>query len=227
LHQVAASCSFLQLNLREKVVSRLSGEQSKYYILGCIAMFKKEYVTVPNILSVSRIVLLPILFVFISLRMYFSFTVAYAILGMTDMFDGMIARRFNMKTEIGKQLDSIADLFFFLSSAYFIHVLYTDYLQPNIPLFFIFMSIFVLSFIVSYIRCGKVILLHTFLAKLNAVLVYFLVIASYFLDTTYVITFILCSYIVTFTEETFMLGIYGDIDPDTLTIFSLMKAGRK
>jgi len=190
-------------------------------------MFKKEYVTVPNILSVSRIVLLPILFVFISLRMYFSFTVAYTILGMTDMFDGMIARRFNMKTEIGKQLDSIADLFFFLSSAYFIHVLYTDYLKPNMPLFFIFMSIFVLSFIVSYIRCGKVILLHTFLAKLNAVLVYFLVIASYFLDTTYVITFILCSYIVTFTEETFMLGIYGNIDPDTLTIFSLMKAGRK
>ena len=118
-------------------------------------MFKKEYLTIPNILSLSRIVLLPILFVFISLRMYLTFTVAYAILGMTDMFDGMIARRFNMETDIGKLLDSIADMVFFLSSAYFIHILYTDFLSPNMTLFFVFIGIMLLSFVVSYIRCGK------------------------------------------------------------------------
>lgn len=190
-------------------------------------MFKKEYITVPNILSVSRIVLLPILYVFIMFKMYFSFTVAYAILGMTDMFDGMIARKFNMKSEIGKQLDSIADLFFFLSSAYFIHVLYTEYLNPNLTLLFIFLGIFAASFIISYICCGKIILMHTFLAKLCAVLVYFLVITSYFLNTTLFITFILCAYIVTFIEEIVMFIKFGNIDPDTWSIFSLMKAGRK
>ena len=195
--------------------------------MGVLAVFKKEYITIPNILSVSRIVLLPILFVFISLKMYLSFTVAYAILGMTDMFDGMIARRFNMKTEIGKHLDSIADLFFFLSSAYFIHVLYTDYLHPNMTLFYIFMVILLLSFIVSYIRCGKVILMHTFLAKLCAVLVYFLVIASYFLNTTLIITFIICLYIVTFAEEILMFIKYGDIDPDTLSILNLLKSEKQ
>ncbi|NLY19177.1 MAG: hypothetical protein GX045_09585 [Clostridiaceae bacterium] len=127
-------------------------------------MLKKEYITVPNILSVSRIVLLPVLYVFIMFKMYLSFTVAYAILGMTDMFDGMIARKFNMKTEIGKQLDSIADLFFFLSSAYFIYVLYTEYLNPNLILLFVFLGILVASFVISYIFCGKIILMHTFLA---------------------------------------------------------------
>lgn len=157
--------------------------------------------------------------------MYLSFTVAYAILGMTDMFDGMIARRFNMKTEIGKHLDSIADLFFFLSSAYFIHILYTEYLQPNMTLFFIFMGVLVISFVVSYIRCGKVILMHTFLAKLCAVLVYFLVIASCFFDTTMIITFIICAYIITFSEEILIFIKFGDIDPDTFSIFSLLKKG--
>lgn len=190
-------------------------------------MFKKEYLTVPNILSASRIVLLPILYVFLMLRMYFSFTVAYAILGMTDMFDGYIARKFNMKTEIGKQLDSIADLFFFLSSAYFIHVLYTEYLNPNLTLLFIFLGLLVASFIISYIFCGKVILMHTFLAKLCAVLVYFLVILSYFFDTTLFITFIICAYIVTFTEEILMFIKFGNIDPDTVSIFSLLKTGKK
>ena len=189
-------------------------------------MFKKEYITVPNILSVSRIVLLPILFIFISLKMYFSFTVAYAILGMTDMFDGMIARKFNMKTEIGKQLDSVSDLFFFLSSAYFIHVLYTEYLNPNLTLLFIFMGILATSFVVSYIRCGKIILMHTFLAKFCAVLVYFLVILSYFFDTTLFITFILYAYVITFTEEMLIFIMFGDIDPDTVSIFHLIKKAK-
>ncbi|MDI9483762.1 MAG: CDP-alcohol phosphatidyltransferase family protein [Bacillota bacterium] len=191
-------------------------------------MFKKEYITIPNILSVSRIVLLPILFIFISLKMYLTFTVAYALLGMTDMFDGMIARKFNMKTEIGKHLDAYADLFFFLSSAYFIHVLYTDYLNPNMTLFFIFMGVLFISFIVSYIYCGKIIFMHTFLAKLCAVLVYFLVISSYFFNTTWFITFTICAYIVTFIEEILMFIKCGkNIDTDTLSIFSVLKTDSK
>ncbi|HZK28124.1 MAG TPA: CDP-alcohol phosphatidyltransferase family protein [Thermoclostridium sp.] len=189
-------------------------------------MFKKEYLTIPNILSLSRIVLLPILFIFISLRMYLTFTVAYAILGMTDMFDGMIARRFNMETDIGKLLDSIADMVFFLSSAYFIHILYTDFLSPNMTLFFVFIGIMLLSFVVSYIRCGKVILMHNFLAKLCAVLVYFLVISSYLMNTTLLITFIIALYIAAFTEAIIMFIKFGDVDPDTLSIFSLMKSDK-
>jgi|BioPla2DNA2_1021312.scaffolds.fasta_scaffold08705_6 CDP-diacylglycerol--glycerol-3-phosphate 3-phosphatidyltransferase len=195
--------------------------------MGVFELFKKEYINVPNILSVSRIVLLPVLFVLISFKMYFSFTVAYAILGMTDMFDGMIARRFNLKTEIGKYLDSIADMVFFLSSAYFIHVLYTEYLHPNMTLFFVFIGVMLLSFIVSYIRCNKIILMHSFLAKLCAVLVYFLVLSSYFLNTTLLITLIISLYIVTFFEAILMFVFYGDIDPDTMSIFSLMKMDRK
>ncbi len=194
--------------------------------MGVFAMFKKEYLTIPNILSLSRIVLLPILFIFISLRMYLTFTVAYAILGMTDMFDGMIARRFNMETDIGKLLDSIADMFFFLSSAYFIHILYTDFLSPNMTLFFVFIGIMLLSFVVSYIRCGKVILMHNFLAKLCAVLVYFLVISSYLMNTTLLITFIIALYIAAFTEAIIMFIKFGDVDPDTLSIFSLMKSDK-
>ncbi len=194
--------------------------------MGVFAMFKKEYLTIPNILSLSRIVLLPILFIFISLRMYLTFTVAYAILGMTDMFDGMIARRFNMETDIGKLLDSIADMVFFLSSAYFIHILYTDFLSPNMTLFFVFIGIMLLSFVVSYIRCGKVILMHNFLAKLCAVLVYFLVISSYLMNTTLLITFIIALYIAAFTEAIIMFIKFGDVDPDTLSIFSLMKSDK-
>ena len=64
---------------------------------------------IPNILSLVRIVLLPVFVV-----LYFNNLLVYAVgvlllSGVTDLFDGMIARRFNQVTDIGKLLDPAAD----------------------------------------------------------------------------------------------------------------------
>ena len=66
-------------------------------------------INIPNIMSVFRMLLIPVFVVF-----YFSgdFYVALAALfisALTDMIDGMIARKFNMITELGKMLDPLAD----------------------------------------------------------------------------------------------------------------------
>jgi len=94
-------------------------------------MFKKENLNVPNFLSLSRIVFLPLLFVFVIKDMRLTFLIGFIILGSTDYFDGLIARKFNQKTELGKSLDSIADIFFYVSSAYFIYKLYPAYLNQT------------------------------------------------------------------------------------------------
>ena len=186
-------------------------------------MFKKENITIPNILSLSRFVFLPILFIFIAHDMRLAFLIGYIILGSTDFFDGLIARKFNQKTEIGKTLDSFADIFFYVSSAYFIAKLYPDYLEPNHMLLIVFFVIFGLSFIVSSIMCKKPIMMHTFLLKFNGVLVFALLIASYFVDTTYFISIILFIYYIGFIEEIAIFAKYGEVDPDTMSIFSLSK----
>ncbi len=72
--------------------------------------------TIPNILSLIRIAILPIFVVLYlkstdigSLGMQY---VAFALLlfsGLTDCLDGWIARRFNQISELGKLLDPIAD----------------------------------------------------------------------------------------------------------------------
>ncbi len=64
---------------------------------------------IPNALSLLRIVLLPIFTV-----LYFNDLLTWALLvlllsGLTDLFDGVIARRCNQITEIGKLLDPVAD----------------------------------------------------------------------------------------------------------------------
>ena len=66
-------------------------------------------VTVPNLLTVFRMVLIP---VFVSLLFYQRFILALAIFvlaGVTDGLDGLLARRFNQKSQLGTILDPIAD----------------------------------------------------------------------------------------------------------------------
>jgi cardiolipin synthase (CMP-forming) len=65
--------------------------------------------TVPNILTVFRMVLIP---VFVSLLFYQRFLPAlgvFVIAGLTDGLDGLLARRFNQKSQLGTILDPIAD----------------------------------------------------------------------------------------------------------------------
>ncbi len=69
----------------------------------------KGCLTIPNLLSVIRIALIP---VFAVMYLRGNQLVAIAILavsGLTDLFDGKIARRFNQVSALGKILDPVAD----------------------------------------------------------------------------------------------------------------------
>lgn len=75
--------------------------------------WKKEVLSIPNLLSIFRLILIPV-YITIYLRArdpadYFLAAAILAVSCLTDMIDGKIARRFNMITELGKLLDPIAD----------------------------------------------------------------------------------------------------------------------
>ena len=66
-------------------------------------------VTVPNMLTVFRMVLIP---VFVTMLFYQWFIVALAVFvcaGLTDGLDGLLARRFDQRSQLGTVLDPIAD----------------------------------------------------------------------------------------------------------------------
>jgi cardiolipin synthase len=75
--------------------------------------WKKEFLTIPNLLSLFRLVLIPVYVV-----LYFNATdladhlIAGGVLAvscLTDLIDGKIARHFNMISNVGKILDPVAD----------------------------------------------------------------------------------------------------------------------
>lgn len=78
-----------------------------------IKNWKKEVLTIPNILSIFRLALIPV-YVLIYLRAtttadYFLAAAILAVSCLTDLIDGKIARHFNMISNLGKILDPLAD----------------------------------------------------------------------------------------------------------------------
>lgn len=73
----------------------------------------------PNKLTISRVVMIPVFILFFYLDFTAHYFVALAVFGiasLTDLFDGMIARKYNLVTNLGKFLDPIADKVLVLSA---------------------------------------------------------------------------------------------------------------
>jgi cardiolipin synthase len=75
--------------------------------------WKKDLFTIPNVLSLFRLLLIPV-YIILYLRAekpedYFLAAAILAVSCLTDLIDGKIARHFNMISNTGKILDPLAD----------------------------------------------------------------------------------------------------------------------
>ena len=120
--------------------------------------WKKEIFTIPNGLSLFRLLLIP---VYIDLYLNAQTIRDYHIAGLilaascaTDMIDGKIARHFNMITTVGKVLDPLADKLTQLSVTVCLSMRY-PVLRPVLILFLI-KEIFQLVAAIMNFRKGKV-----------------------------------------------------------------------
>ena len=92
-------------------------------------------VTVPNLLTVFRMVSIP---VFVSLLFYQRFILAlgiFVLAGVTDGLDGLLARRFDQKSQLGTILDPIADKLMLVTSFVVLSMraVFPQPLPPHLP----------------------------------------------------------------------------------------------
>jgi cardiolipin synthase len=71
--------------------------------------YKSEILTIPNLLSLVRIALIPLVINIYVQGHYVAAGIILLASALTDSLDGFIARRFNQITSLGKVLDPIAD----------------------------------------------------------------------------------------------------------------------
>lgn len=120
--------------------------------------WKKEILTIPNLLSLFRLLLIPVyIILYLKAETQAELYLAASILAvscLTDLIDGKIARHFNMISNVGKILDPLADK---LTQFSLIICLLSRYktLQYIVPLFIIKESFQLIAGSISIVKNGK------------------------------------------------------------------------
>ncbi|MCL1863791.1 MAG: CDP-alcohol phosphatidyltransferase family protein [Defluviitaleaceae bacterium] len=137
---------------------------------------------VPNTLSIMRMVLassLLVLWFLLPAGFVLSplFLTIYIFAGITDMVDGPIARKFNVASPLGANLDGVADYFFVVISIFLIvpELVYRG-LSPMIVTVIVASIIILKGFgmLVGYMRYGQLMMMHTYASKTGAMLAFLL-----------------------------------------------------
>jgi cardiolipin synthase len=70
---------------------------------------RSAWLTIPNLLSLGRLVLIPLLIWLIMSERWYPATALFGAMAISDYFDGWIARRTNTVTDLGTTLDPVSD----------------------------------------------------------------------------------------------------------------------
>lgn len=121
---------------------------------------------IPNVLSLYRLLSFPIV-LFAAIRGYESvFAWLICINLITDILDGFIARKFNMMTDIGAKLDSLADTGTFILAVVGIICFKATDFQPHLFSFYLFMGLFIFCDLLSLLKFRKLASLHLYSWKI-------------------------------------------------------------
>lgn len=129
---------------------------------------------VPNALSVYRIIMFPVLLYLVYTRNELLFSWLICINLLTDIADGWIARRFNLQTELGAQLDSIADYGTYTAAFYGLYVFKKAAIGSWFVLVWVFVAFIVSFLILSFLKFGTSPRLHLYSTKVGGYLQGFL-----------------------------------------------------
>jgi CDP-diacylglycerol---glycerol-3-phosphate 3-phosphatidyltransferase len=70
---------------------------------------RQSALNLPNVLTLSRLGLAAVLFVCIAYEAWFWGLVVFGLAALSDWFDGLLARRWNMMSDLGRNLDPLID----------------------------------------------------------------------------------------------------------------------
>ncbi len=130
----------------------------------------KELINIPNILSGYRLLSFPWV-LYLALSHQEQLFAGFLIFNLfTDILDGFIARRFNLQTEFGARLDSIADSGTYILAILGIFIFKAAEFAPHLLSFYIFIGVFSASISVSLIKFGRMPSLHLYSSKIGGYL---------------------------------------------------------
>ncbi len=102
----------------------------------------------PNFLTFLRILLVPFIIFFYINKYYIIASIFFILAIITDLIDGLMARKYNKETKLGAFIDPLADKILFISLA----ILFYDYIWT-----WLFMSLIFIEISLIFVRIIKII----------------------------------------------------------------------
>ena len=127
--------------------------------------------SLPNLLSCVRLLLVPVLLMLAWNGRGRAFFYCFIVSLLTDLFDGMLARRLGRATELGAKLDSWGDFLTYLAMPLCGWWLRPEVVREEEGWLAAGIGCYVAATIVGFVRFGRLTSYHTWGAKAGAVLV--------------------------------------------------------
>lgn len=126
--------------------------------------------TPADYLSLSRLILLPVLWALALLDMPVHLGLLLAVAGLTDVLDGPVARWTGLSSRFGAQLDSLGDILLMASIFWWFVLLRPDFFADRLVPLVVWAVIGSAAVVVTLLKFGRVGNLHLYSAKAAGVL---------------------------------------------------------
>ena len=129
---------------------------------------RSQRVTLPNIISASRLALAPLLIAFAITEQRTPFIVFLCVSFVSDVVDGLIARSFNQCTKLGARLDSAADELTYIAAVVGVFQFEYEVIRSYGLAFYLFLILLFLATIFPIVKFRATSSYHLYSFKANA-----------------------------------------------------------
>ena len=191
-------------------------------------MFSFRDFNIADWFSFYRVAAIPFLILALSYGEREIFTWLLLISFSTDAIDGQLARRFNLCSARGAQLDSLGDQLTLIAGVAGIWIFIPDFvLQYRYPIA-LALSLYMLQMVIAYIRYGKATAFHTYMAKTSALIQgVFVLSALFFSPVTWLFWILIGMGILETAEEITLIFMYKNWVKDVKGYFWALKDPRR
>ncbi|MGE4586713.1 MAG: CDP-alcohol phosphatidyltransferase family protein [Mangrovibacterium sp.] len=187
----------------------------------------ENILNVPNLISLYRLLAFPVILILALAGRETGFVVLLCISLISDVLDGNIARLFKLQTNFGAALDNLADICTYAMALLGLFLFKWTDIEPHAWILYLFLGVFMLSYLVSFFRFGKIPGLH----------IYSAVSAGYIQSVFFFILFVFGFYpwmyylavgwgVVAYTEKIFVLLYLDDIKIGVKGLYWLLQKNR-
>jgi CDP-diacylglycerol--glycerol-3-phosphate 3-phosphatidyltransferase len=149
-----------------------------------------------------------------------AFIVMYIAIGITDVLDGLIARKLGCESDFGAKLDSIADFIFYSIFVFIFLRLYSSTLElPHQVALIVIIAIRLINMLLTKSKYKRVVFIHTLANKASGVIIYLMPLALLFILHDFVLWTILIIVSIAAIEELLITVKYTEPELNRKSIF--------